>query len=110
MNNLCAQLGGKPQKMMTETGKAKGLKQILEEHGFDVTRMHIKCSSVCHFKNNNCCMAHLLSKQDDFCLQKSLLEQKIQAKGHHYLFLPKFHCKLNPIEMVGHLFDSYNIS
>ena len=71
--------------MTTETGKAKGLKQVLEEHGFNITGMHTKCSPVCHFKNNNYCMAHLLSKQDNFCLQKSLLEQKIQAKGHHSL-------------------------
>jgi len=45
-------------------------------------------------------MARLLSKQDDFRLQESLLEQKIKGKGHVCVFLPKFHCELNPIEMV----------
>jgi hypothetical protein len=45
-------------------------------------------------------MARLLSKQDDFQLQKSLLEEKITEHGHLCVFLPKFHCELNPIEMV----------
>ena len=66
MNNMHADLGGKPQKITTDTGKAKGLKQVLEECGFDVTRMTAKCSPVCCFKNEKCCMAHLLSKQDNF--------------------------------------------
>ena len=51
-------------------------------------------------------MAQLLSKQDDFCCQESLLEQKIKARGHMCVFLPKFHYELNPIEMVNLLFIS----
>jgi len=100
MNNLYPQFHGVPQKMTTETGEAKGLQQTLEECGFKVQGMQVKCSPVCPFENNNCCMACLLSKQDDFQFQESLLEQKIKAKGHLCIFLPKFHCKLNPIEMV----------
>ena len=49
-------------------------------------------------------MAQLLSQQDDFVHQESMLELFIKAQGHLCLFLPKFHCKLNPIEMVGLLF------
>jgi hypothetical protein len=45
-------------------------------------------------------MARLLSKQDDFWNQESLLEQRIKARGHHCVFLPKFHCELNLIDMV----------
>ena len=77
ISNPYAKFQGKPQKMITDAGQAKGIKQVLEEHGFNVTGMLAKCLLVCPIKNNNCCMAHLLSKQDDFCLQKSLLEQKI---------------------------------
>ena len=44
--------------------------------------------------------AHLLSKQDNFCKQESLLEQKIKARKYYCMFLLKFHCELNPIEMV----------
>ena len=100
MNNPSVECCGKPQKMTTKADVPKGLQQMLKEWGFDVHRMRMKCSPVCPFKNNNCCMAQLLSKQDNFRLQISLLEQKIHAHGHICVFLPKFHCELNPIEMV----------
>ena len=101
MSNPTPDCRGKLQKMTTERGEAKGLQQTLEERGFDVQGMKAKCSPVCPIENNNCCMARLLSKQDDFRNQESLLEQKIKARGHLCIFLPKFHCELNPIEMVG---------
>jgi hypothetical protein len=43
MSNPNAQFRGKPQKMTTATGEAKGLQQTLEERGFDISRMHVKC-------------------------------------------------------------------
>jgi hypothetical protein len=100
MNNHYVEHHGKAQKMTTEAGEAKGLQQTLEERRFNVRGMHIKCSPVCPLKNDDCCMARLLSKQNDFRLQESLLEQKFKVRGHICVFLPKFHCKLNPIEMV----------
>ena len=45
----------------------------------------------------------LLSQQDDFKNQPSMLETLIQGAGHECIFLPKFHCELNPIEMVSYL-------
>src|SRR6267142_1054150 len=101
MNNPHSNYCGKPQKMTTETGEAKGLKQTLEERGFNLKGMPACCSPVCPVENYDCCMAQLLRKQDDFSLQVSLLKQKIKAQGHLCMFLPKFHCELNPIEMVG---------
>jgi hypothetical protein len=86
--------------MTTEASEAKGLQQTLKERGFSVRGMGVKCAPVCLFENNDCCMAQLLSKQDNFQNQESLLEQTIKARGHYCVFLPKFHCKLNPIEMV----------
>ena len=80
--------------MTTASGGAKGLKQTLEECGFNVSKLRAKCSPV----------AQLFSQQDDFVHQESMLELFIKAQGHLCLFLPKFHCKLNPIEMVGLLF------
>ena len=100
MNNRYVEHRRKAQKMTTEAGQAKGLQQTLKECGFDVRRMCVKCSPVCPLENDDCCMARLLSKQDDFRLQESLLEQKFKARGHLCVFLPKFHCELNPIEMV----------
>jgi len=90
---------GLPQKM-TNDGKPKGLKSVLEERGFDLTGLRSKCSPVCPFESQGCCMARLLSQQDDFRNQLSMLEQLIHDAGHECLFLPKFHCELNPIEMV----------
>jgi hypothetical protein len=100
-NNPCPEFRGKAQKMTTENGEQKGLQQTLEERGFNVSGMHAKCSPVCPWENNNCCMAWLLSKQDDFTNQVSMLETIIKKAGHECIFLPKFHCELNPIEMVG---------
>jgi len=100
MNNPDIEHHRKPQKMSTEAGQAKGLQQTLKEQGFSIRRMHVKCTLVCPFENNDCCMARLLSKQDDFQNQESLLEQTIKVRGHYCVFLSKFHCELNPIEMV----------
>ena len=62
--------------------------------------LRAKGSPVCPWENESCCMARLLSKQDDFMNQISMLEMMITEAGHECLFLPKFHCELNPIEMV----------
>ena len=92
---------GKVQKMTTEDRQQKGLEKTLKECGFNIMRMKAKFSPVCPWENTNCCMAHLLSKQDDFDNQTSMLEQVIKDAGHECIFLPKFHCELNPIKMVS---------
>lgn len=99
----------KKQKMTNDKGQARGLKSVLEERGFDVKNMRAKCSPVCPFENTDCCMARLLSKQEDFMNQPSQLETLITEAGHICLFLPKFHCELNPIEMVRSSYYSYKI-
>ncbi|KAF9502722.1 hypothetical protein BS47DRAFT_1310760, partial [Hydnum rufescens UP504] len=97
--NPMISMHGKPQKMTNENGEAKGLQAVLEECGFDMKGMHAKCTPICPFENDRCCMAHLLSRQDDFVNQISMLEAAIINRGHLCLFLPKFHYELNPIEM-----------
>jgi hypothetical protein len=91
---------GQLQKMTTSSGQQKGLQAVLEERGFNVTGLKAKCAPVCPFESQNCCMARLLSQQEDFTNQESMLETFIKKSGHECLFLPKFHCELNPIEMV----------
>ena len=86
--------------MTTSSGEPKGLQSVLQERGFDLRGLRAKCTPVCPFESCGCCMARLLSQQDDFCNQMSMLEQLIWDAGHECLFLPKFHCELNPIEMV----------
>ena len=92
---------GQPQWMMTSSRQQKGLKAILEERGFDVSHLKAKCAPVCPFESQNCCMARLLSQQEDFVNQESMVETLIKGAGHECLFLPKFHCELNPIEMAS---------
>ncbi|EKM78048.1 hypothetical protein AGABI1DRAFT_42629, partial [Agaricus bisporus var. burnettii JB137-S8] len=46
------------------------------------------------------CMQRVLSLQEDFQNEKPLLQLIIEQAGHKCLFLPKYHCELNPIEMV----------
>lgn len=100
MSNPVAEFRGKLQSMTLPNGEAKGLQRVLEERGFDVKYLHAKCSPVCPMESQNCCMARLLSQQDDFKNQPSMIETLIKTAGHECIFLPKFHCELNPIEMV----------
>lgn len=90
-----------PQKMTLADGSPKGMQRVLEERGFNVRDKRAKCAPVCPFENADCCMARLLSKQEDFVNQPSMLEAMITDAGHYCIFLPKFHCELNPIEMVS---------
>lgn len=46
-----------------------------------------------------CCASKILSLQSDFANEKPLLQTVIEESGHICLFLPKFHCELNPIEL-----------
>ena len=101
LTNPDPQFCGKPQPMTLANGQPKGLKQVLEERGFkNLSNLRAKCSPICSVDSTDCCMAHLLNQQDDFKYQESMLEAVIQKAGHECIFLPKFHCELNPIEMV----------
>jgi len=102
MSNPCVEHHGKPQSMTLPDGRPKGLQTVLKEGGFaNLRKLRAKCSPVCPIKSENCCMARLLSQQDDFKNQPSQLENLIHSRGHYCIFLPKFHCELNPIEMVN---------
>ena len=37
----------------------------------------------------------------DFKFQKTKMEELILTQGHRAMFIPKFHCELNPIESAG---------
>jgi hypothetical protein len=77
-----------------------------------VEDMREKCTPVCPWTNERCCMAWLLSKQDDFVNQVLMLKTLIKDAGHECIFLPKLHCELNPIEMVcfGCSFNSVKLT
>ena len=83
-------------------GQPKGLKQVLEERGFDVEGLKRKCGNkevdTTRGPMSTCCALHCMASQPDFRAQKSILEETILQAGHICLFLPKYHCELNPIE------------
>ena len=47
-----------------------------------------------------CCLYWILSLQADFANKKPMIQHYIESQGHVCMFLPKFHCELNPIEML----------
>jgi transposase len=56
-----------------------------------------KCADI---HSTTCCMRRILFNQPDFAAVKSCLEDTCTEHGCTVLFLPKFHCELNPIKMV----------
>ena len=69
------------KKMTTSFGQQKALQAVLEEHRFNVVHLTAKCVLVCPFESQNCCMAWLLSQQEDFMNQESMLETFIRGAG-----------------------------
>lgn len=70
-----------------EIGTPKGIKLVLEERGLWNDSLRLNTAK------------ELLGSQPDFLAQKSRVEDAIEARGHVVLFLPKFHCEFNFIEM-----------
>jgi transposase len=82
-------------------GKPKGLKVILQERGLWHDGLRLKCKTAkdCDPKKpGGCCARTLLSIQEDFKAQKSMLQEAVESRGHLSLLYPKFHCELNWIE------------
>ena len=81
-------MSGRPQSMVHPDGRAKGLKTILQERGINSSTL----------KADD--MRTILSNHDDFLNKKTEVEHYIENRGFQCFLLPKFHCKLNPIERV----------
>ena len=79
---------GKVQRMVYDDGTPKGMKQVLEERGINTARMVAED------------MRTVLSWHDDFRKEKTIVEHYLNGRGHLVMFIPKFHCELNPIERV----------
>ena len=76
-----------PKEMLDMCGQCKRERSHKEKHAI-------------HQPRTDCCLTKLLSQQADFKEQLNMLEEVIEKAGHICLFLPKFHCELNPIEML----------
>jgi hypothetical protein len=82
---------------------------ILKERGHDITytdgdgklkELYAQCPGFkCPPENPHCCCRRVLYNEPDFTEGLSLLEIAAQEHGFSLLFLPKFHCELNFIEM-----------
>lgn len=79
---------GQVQKMVMDDGRAKGMKIVLEERGVETKGMNADK------------MREVLNTFQDFKNKKTLLEEKVESRGHLCVFFPKFHCELNAIERV----------
>lgn len=77
---------GQSQQMVLPDGTAKGMKLVLQERGVDVKGLNAEK------------MREKLSKFEDFSNQATLFEELVHSKRHISLYLPKYHCELNPIE------------
>jgi hypothetical protein len=98
---------GQVQRMVTDDGIQKGLRTVLEERGINTKGMNaeklkevlgefeVKCSTIVTHTHTETMM---LTHMQDFKDKTTLLQQLIEGRGHICLYLPKFHCELNPIE------------
>ncbi|TFY63050.1 hypothetical protein EVJ58_g3469 [Rhodofomes roseus] len=75
------------------------MQKILEERGIQTIGLRAQCPDFhCKPPAENCCMRRILYNQPDFRDVESILEARCSERGFQVLFLPKFHCELNPIE------------
>ena len=79
---------GRKQTLVDSDGIPKGMKQILLERGINPVNMKADDMRV------------VLANHDDFRTEKTVVEHYLEGRGHTVLFIPKFHCELNPIERV----------
>ena len=66
----------------------------------DIAQMENAALPIADDDEGWCCMYRVLALQEDFQTEKPLIQSVIEDAGHICLFLPRFHCKLNAIEML----------
>lgn len=81
-------------------GVFKGMTQILKERGYtDIDNLRAQCPEFkCSPGQTKCCTRRILYNEPDFQDVKTLVETHCEEQGINVIFLPKFHCELNPIE------------
>jgi hypothetical protein len=99
-----------PPDAQKHTGKFKGMAVILEEHRkkgdleaiseLELKKKNTECTQVHRLNSGTCCIQCILFNQPHFAAVKSSLKDMCVEFHCTVLFLPKFHCELNPIEMV----------
>ena len=79
---------GQTQSMTLPDGRPKGAALVLQERGYDTTRMKLEE------------IRTILASHEDFKNEKCRVDTFLTSCGHTCVFIPKFHCELNPIERV----------
>ena len=77
----------------------KGVKRVLTERNLWRENLRLSCSNGCPEGTTDCCARTLLANQDDFKNQRIWLQEVAEDAGHQFIFIPKFHCEFNYIEM-----------
>ena len=77
---------GEVQEMVLPNGQPKGLKIVLEERGVDTRGMNADK------------LREELNTFEDFKNKVTILQERVEGRGHLCLFFPQFHCELNAIE------------
>ena len=77
---------GVTQRMVFDDGTPKGMRQVLIERHVNVKGMVAAD------------MQRTLNEMRDFKYERTKVEKYILGRKHRVLFIPKFHCELNPIE------------
>ena len=79
---------GQTQTLTLSDGHPKGAALVLEKRGYDTGGMKVDE------------MRTILAGHDDFKNEKCRVDTFLSNCGHTCVFIPKFHCELNPIERV----------
>ncbi|KAF8674076.1 hypothetical protein RHS04_07383 [Rhizoctonia solani] len=81
-------------------GAFKGMAQILRERGlYEAAEKKAECPGFkCEPGRTDCCCRRTLFSQPDFESRDSNLEEAARKLETRVIFLPKYHCELNPIE------------
>ena len=83
--------------MIIQVEHFKGTFQILLERGLvEKDTKLLRCCKV--HSGDRCCLEQLISQQEDFQEQKSMLEESLVNAGHLMTLYPKYHCETNWIE------------
>lgn len=91
-----------PDNDKEHPGWFKGMAQILHERRLsDISEKLYECPGFkCEEGRTDCCCRRALFSQPDFEARDSILEEVARSLGTQVIFLPKYHCELNPIEQL----------
>lgn len=87
-------------QILLEERRERGDLGNISKKELETTRAECPSFKCADQNSGTCCMRRMLFNQPDFAAVKSCLEDTCTEFGCTVLFLPKFHCELNPIEMV----------